>query len=207
LNFKGDHKGRPHLGGDLAKEGKAVYITLFDILILLALFAGAALGFFRGFFRQVAATLVIYLSVVTATLAYRGLSRLLVVWTGQSSRATDVLAFFLVLAVMLVLLTLISRDLLGHIEVERMGISVNLGGMLFGVLNAAIICAVVLIVIRSSVGGATWPGYAGLQDFLQRQVNRSWMAYVLGPFMRLLLTIIQPWLFGHSLPPLLLNAF
>lgn len=184
-----------------------MYITLFDILILLALFAGAALGFFRGFFRQAAATLVIYLSVVMATLAYRSLSRLLVAWTAQSSRATDVLAFFLVLAIMLILLTLISRDLLAHIDIERMGLSVNLGGMLLGVLNATIICAVALIVIRSSIGGADWPGYAGLQAFLQRQVNRSWMAYVLRPFMRLLLTVIQPWLFGHSLPPLLLNAF
>jgi len=193
--------------GRTAKEGNTVYVTLFDILILLALFAGAALGFFRGFFRQAAATLVIYLSLVMATLSYRGLSRLLRAWTGQSSLATDVLAFFLVLAIMLVLLTLISHDLLGHMDIERMGIWVNLGGMIFGVLNAAIICAVVLIVIRSSTGGAGWPGYAGAQDFLRRQVARSWMAYVLRPFMHLLLNVIEPWLFGHNLPPLLLNAF
>lgn len=182
-------------------------ITLFDILILMGLFAGAAIGFFRGLFRQAAATLVIYLSLVVATLAYRGLSRLLMDLTQQPSQATDVLAFFLILIIMLVLLTLISRDLLAHIEIERMGIWVSITGMVFGVLNAAIICAVVLIVIRSATGGEDWPGYGGLQAFLRRQALRSWMAYVLRPFMLVLLDLVEPWLFGHSLPPLLLNAF
>jgi uncharacterized membrane protein required for colicin V production len=184
-----------------------VYITLFDILILLAFLGGAVLGFYRGFFRQAAATLVIYLSLVVATLSYRGLGRMLMGLTGQSLGATDVLAFALVMAIMLVLLTLISRDLLGHIEVERMGIWVSISGMVFGVLNATIICAVALIVLRSATGGAEWPGYAGFQVFLRRQATRSWMAYVLRPFMQLLLAVVEPWLFGHDLPPLLMNAF
>jgi membrane protein required for colicin V production len=184
-----------------------VYITLFDILILLALLGGAALGFYRGFFRQASATLVIYLSLVVATLSYRGMSRALMGMTGQSLGATDVLAFALVMIIMLVLLTLISRDLLGHIQAERMGMWVSISGMAFGMLNAAIICAVALIVIRSATSGPDWPGYAGLQIFLRRQATRSWLAYVLSPFMRLMLAIVRPWLFGHDLPPLLQNAF
>jgi uncharacterized membrane protein required for colicin V production len=190
-----------------AKEDEAVYITLFDILILLALFGGAALGFFRGFFRQAAATLAIYVALVVSTLAYRGLSRLLMNWTSQASGATDVLAFFLIMIIMLVILFLIIQDLLGHVQIERMGVWVNLTGMVFGVLNAAIVCAVVLIVVRSATGGIQWPGYTGLQSFLKDQVQRSWMAFVLRPFMRLLLNLVEPWLFGYGLPPLLLNAF
>jgi uncharacterized membrane protein required for colicin V production len=183
-----------------------VYITLLDILILLALFGGAALGFFRGLFRQAATTLALYISLVMATLAYRGLSRLLMDLTRQSSQATDVLAFFLVMVLVLILLLLIAQDLLSNLDIDRMSIWVNIGGMAFGVLNAAIVCAVVLIVLRSVAGGPDWPGYATIQAFLWRQVTRSWMAYVLRPFMRLLLNIVEPWLFGHGLPPLLLNA-
>jgi uncharacterized membrane protein required for colicin V production len=189
------------------EEDEAVYITLFDILILLALFGGAALGFFRGLFRQAAATLAIYVALVVSTLAYRSLSRLLIDLTGEASGATDVLAFFLIMVIMLILLFLIVNDLLGHVEIERMGMWVNLTGMVFGVLNAAIVCAVVLIVVRSATGGAQWPGYANLQSFLRNQVQRSWMAFVLQPFMQLLLGLVEPWLFGYSLPPLLLNAF
>lgn len=184
-----------------------MYITLFDILILIALLIGAALGFFRGFFRQATATLAIYLSLVVTTLSYRGLSRLLMGLTQQPSRSTDVLAFFLVLIIMLVLLLLIGQDLLSHVDIKRMGIWVNISGMVFGVLNAAIVCAVVLIVVRSTTNGVEWPGYAGLQAFLRRQVMRSWMAYILRPFMHMLLAVVKPWLFGHNLPPLLLNAF
>jgi hypothetical protein len=32
------------------------------------------------------------------------------------------------------------------------------------------------------------------------------MAYAFRPFMHFLLAIIRPWLFGHDLPPLLLNS-
>jgi uncharacterized membrane protein required for colicin V production len=184
-----------------------VYITLFDILILIALLIGAAMGFFRGFFRQASATLAIYLSLVVTTLSYRGLSRLLMGLTQQPSRSTDVLAFFLVLILMLVLLLLIGRDLLANVDIKRMGIWVNITGMIFGVLNAAIVCAVVLIVVRSTTNGVAWPGYSGLQSFLRTQVMRSWMAYILRPFMQVLIAAVKPWLFGHTLPPMLLNAF
>ena len=181
-------------------------ITFFDILILLALFGGAVLGFFRGLFRQAAMTLIIYLSTVIAALSYRSVSRMLGQLTGQTSGATDVLAFFLVMGIMILLLALISRDLLGHIDVDRMGIWVNIGGMVFGFINAAIVVAVLLIVVRSATGGGEWIGYANVQAFLRHQVTRSWMAYALGPFMRLMLTLVEPWLFGRSLPPLLSDA-
>jgi uncharacterized membrane protein required for colicin V production len=183
-----------------------VGITFFDILILLALFGGAVLGFYRGLFRQAAMTLIIYISTVIAALSYRSLGRTLGQITGQTSGATDVLAFLLVMGIMVLLLALISRDLLGHIDVDRMGIWVNIGGMIFGFVNAAIVVAVLLIVIRSATSGGEWVGYSNVQAFLRRQVTRSWMAYALGPFMRLMLALIQPWLFGHSLPPLLSDA-
>jgi hypothetical protein len=87
-----------------------------------------------------------------------------------------------------------------------MGVWVNIIGMVFGFLNAAIVCAILMIILRSTTSGEEWLGYGGVQVFLRRQATRSWMAYVFRPFMRLLLTIIEPWLFGHDLPPLLLNA-
>jgi hypothetical protein len=32
------------------------------------------------------------------------------------------------------------------------------------------------------------------------------MVYMFRPFVQLLLTLIEPWLFGHPMPPLLMNA-
>jgi uncharacterized membrane protein required for colicin V production len=184
-----------------------MYVTLFDILILMALFLGGLLGFYRGLFRQAAATVSLYVAFVVATVSYRGLGRVLMDWTGQSALATDVLAFFVLLVLLLIILILITRDLLEHIDHDRMGIWYNLTGMIVGVLNAAIVGAVVIMVIRSASAGDDWIGYAGFQAFLRRQVRRSWMAFVLQPFMRLLLAIVQPWLFGYDLPPLLRNVF
>ena len=104
------------------------------------------------------------------------------------------------------LLFLASRDLMHGINTDRMGVWQNIVGMLFGVLNAALICAVVLIVLRSVASGDPWPAYAGVQTFLRNQTTRSWMAYVFRPFTQLLLSLIEPWLFGGQLPPLLRNA-
>ena len=66
-------------------------ITLFDILILMVLVGGAALGFWRGLFRQLLATLEIYISTVIATVGYRGLSRL--ISGGTPTSGSDVVAF------------------------------------------------------------------------------------------------------------------
>lgn len=180
-------------------------VTFFDGIFLIMLLLGAAWGWYRGLIRQAASTLVIYISTVISTLSYRGLSRMLG-GTGQSASATDMLAFVILMLVMNLLFMLIFNDLLGHLDSESMGIWVNIGGMIFGFLNMAIWCAVLLIVIRSSTGGDRWLGYEGVQAFFQSQTRGSWMAYVFRPFMRFLLILIQPWLFGRSLPPLFVNA-
>ena len=105
-----------------------------------------------------------------------------------------------------VLLALITNDLLAHIEIDRMRIWVNFGGMIFGFLNTAIWCAVILMILRSATGGEKWFGYEGVQQFFVRQTHGSWMAFVFRPLMQVLLTIIQPFMFGRSLPPLFLDA-
>lgn len=183
-------------------------ITFFDVLFLLGMVGGAALGFYRGIVRSALGTLVIYIATVISTIGYRSLSRMLVGATGQGGQAADALAFIVLAVVLTILFTLIGRDLIAHIDTNRMGVWSNIGGMFFGFINAAVWCAVLLIIIRSATGGAEWIGYyGGIQRFFVSQTQNSWMAYVFRPFMRFLLAIIKPWLFGHDLPPLLVNAF
>ena len=184
-------------------------ITFFDILILFALMGGAAMGFYQGLIRQAAATLILYISIVVSALFYRNLSRFLVRVTGQLPRTTDVLGFFLIMAVMLVLLLLARHELLSSTRADdrrRQPIWHNIAGMLFGFLNAAILSSIAVIVLRSAVGGEPWAAYAGVQTMLRKGLDRSWMVYAFRPFTRLLLTLIEPWLFGNQLPPLLRNA-
>jgi membrane protein required for colicin V production len=183
-----------------------VTITFFDILILLALLGGAVLGFYRGFVRQAAATLILYISIVVASLFYRSVSRALGRLTGQVASATDLLAFFVLLLIVMALLFLARRDLMRDVNDSRMAIWQNLVGMVFGALNAAILCAVALIVLRSVTAGDPWPAYGGLQQMLRKGIGRSWMAYVFTPFTRLIVSLIEPWLFGGQLPPLLRAA-
>lgn len=178
-------------------------ITLFDILILLAMFGGAFWGFFRGVFRQAVGTLVLYVATVISTLGYRGLARLI---SKEPTQATHMLAFLLLMIVMNVLLALATKDLFESLNLDRMNVWVNIGGMIFGFLNTAIWCAIVLMVIRSATSGAEWYAYPGVQAFFQNQTTNSWMAYVFGPFIRLLTTLIKPWMFGRELPPLLQTA-
>jgi membrane protein required for colicin V production len=183
-----------------------VTFTFFDFLILLALLGGAAFGFYRGFVRQAAATLIIYVGVVVASLFYRSVGRTLARLTGQSSTATDVLAFFLLLSFVMVLLFLARRDLMRDVNDSRMAIWQNIVGMVFGMLNAAILSAVAIIVLRSVTAGDPWPAYGGLQTMLRKGLGRSWLAYLFTPFSRLIILLVEPWLFGGQLPPLLRNA-
>lgn len=179
--------------------------TFFDVLFLLALCGGAAWGFYRGLIRQAAGTVVLYITTVIATLSYRSLSRM-IRGTGQSGSATDMLSFIILMAIGTLLLTLIVNDLLKHVNPNRMPIWMNVTGMFFGFLNMAIWCALILIVLRSATGGEPWAGYEGVQQFFVGQTRGSVMASVFRPFMRFLLALIQPWLFGRTMPPLLYNA-
>ena len=182
-----------------------MHITLFDFIFMMALVGGAAWGFYRGLFRQAATTVIIYVSTVVSTLTYRSVSRLLGS-TGQSASATDLLAFIILMVVTNVLCALIVNDILAHIDIDRMRVWVNFGGMIFGFINAAIWCAIILIIIRSTTSGGEWFGYQGVQRFFIRQTYGSWMASVFRPFIEFLLVIIKPFMFGRSLPPLLLYA-
>jgi hypothetical protein len=180
-------------------------LTFFDVLFFLVLVGGAVFGFYRGVFKQASATLVLYISTVVSTLSYRGLSRMLV-GLGESNAATDVLSFILLMGAMNLMFMLMVNDLIGHINITRMKIWVNFGGMLFGFVNTAVWCAVALMIIRSSTAGGEWIGYEAVRQFLEGQTRGSWMAYVFRPAMHFLLAIIRPWLFGHDLPPLLVNS-
>jgi hypothetical protein len=181
-------------------------ITFFDVVFLLALVGGAAWGFYRGFFRQAVGTVVLYISTVISTVGYRSLSRLLAGSSARPSPASDVVAFVALMGFTNLLLYLMGRDLIGHISIERMTIWVNLTGMIFGFINATIWCAVLLMVLRSSTSGEPWIGYEHIQAFFQSQTHNSWMAYVFRPFMRLMLAVLRPWMFGYDLPPLLVNS-
>jgi uncharacterized membrane protein required for colicin V production len=181
-------------------------VTFFDVLFLLGMVGGAAWGFYRGLFRSALGTVVIYISMVVSSLGYRSLSRMLSRATEQPAAATDVLAFAILMVVLVILLLLMGRDLMESIDSERMGVWLNITGMVFGFVNAAIICGIVLIVIRYATNGDEWIGYQGVQTFFQNQTRNSWLAFVFRPFLRFLIGVIRPWLFGHDLPPLLVNA-
>ena len=181
-------------------------ITFFDILLLFGLLGGAVLGFFRGVLRQAAATVILYISIVVSALFYRNVSRVLVRLTGQLPQATDVLGFFMLMGLTLGVLFIVRHELMGDTDTAKQKIWSNIAGMLFGFLNAAIVCAVVVIIVRSVANGDPWPAYGGLQSFFRRQTSSSWMAYTFTPFSRLLLALVEPLLFGNRLPPLLRNA-
>lgn len=182
-------------------------VTIFDILILLILLAGAGWGFYRGLFRQLATTLVIYISTVASTLSYRGLAQLLSGRNVPASATTDMLAFVIVMAIFTISLTILINDLLKDFEPRKLGMWVNLGGIVFGLLNAMIWSALLLIIVRYGLHGGQWIGYEKLQSSLLRQFNASFLTAIFRPFMSLVIATIRPWMFGHSLPPLLLEAF
>ncbi|MBN1580174.1 MAG: CvpA family protein [Anaerolineae bacterium] len=182
-------------------------ITFFDVLFLMIMLVGAAVGFFRGLIRQSISTLIIYVSTVVSTLTYRGLSNLLAGAGRSGTAATGMLSFVILMVVLNLLLILMANDMLKDYDLERLGMIGNLGGLVFGFLNTAIFCAIALIVIRSATAGDPWIGYEGVRTFFQSQTQNSWMAFIFGPFMRVVIATIRPWLFGRSLPPLLINAF
>lgn len=127
-------------------------MNFFDVLIVIALVAGAAWGFIKGIIHQAIGVGLIYVSIIVATIFYSvvapGLGRLIKV----SSQAAGALSFLLLMIITLNVLALALRDVRKR-EIKLLRLINQLGGMTFGFVIASVWIALVIALLHYAVGG------------------------------------------------------
>jgi uncharacterized membrane protein required for colicin V production len=173
-------------------------MNILDLIMLLVLAAGAAIGFVRGLVQQAMGLLAIYISMVVGVWAHRlfgaGFKAL---FPALSRPAADVLGLTTALIIILNALGFVTRDIEKNAGwVKKIPPLVNqTGGLALGFATSAFWLGVVgtaMVVITQ----APWPGAQEAHQALATLVNNSVMVYVFRYAFQLGLYTIYPWLPG-----------
>ncbi len=176
-------------------------INWLDVLIILTLISGMVIGYIQGTLRQLIWLVALYVAVIIAGQYHP----LLAYYIAQVSHdtvlvVTEVIAFFIVLFVSAVVLSLIAGDILRHLSQKRVGILSRLGGGLLGLLAAAIFVSVSLIALRFMTA-TVWSGTAEtFRNGLIQAYQASNVVLLFRVFFLFVLQTLRPWM--PNLPPI-----
>lgn len=173
-------------------------MNILDILMLLGLAVGVAIGFVRGLVQQALGLLSIYISLVVGVWSHRLFgSAFKALFPSLTRPSADILGFLAVLIIALNALGLVTRDIEKNSRwVEKVPALFNqTGGVVLGFFTIAFWLGLVgttLIV----VGQTPWIGAEEAHHSFVTLVNNSLMVYVFRYAFRLILYTIYPWIPG-----------
>lgn len=191
-------------------------MTLFDFLIVFALFVGTAIGFIRGMVQQVLGLLYIYASIVLAVLLYKPIGSAFGFISGGelSAVAMHSLGFVTVLLLAVTSFGFMAREWHKRLEYPVIARINNLGGLVFGFATACVWIslgiALLSFVARTPWGSAAGPGFAftdvppweGVRLFVARQLRASSLVAVFVELLPYIFVTLQP-LSPEGLPDIL----
>ncbi|MGQ9516628.1 MAG: CvpA family protein [Anaerolineae bacterium] len=123
----------------------------FDILIIIALAAGAAWGFIKGLIHQAIGLMMLYASLIVATVFYSDIAPSLQRVVHLEPKAAGAVAFLLLLIICINILGFALREVRNR-EIKALRLLNQLGGMAFGVVMAGIWIALIIALLNYSVG-------------------------------------------------------
>jgi uncharacterized membrane protein required for colicin V production len=176
-------------------------INWLDIVILLILFGGMFLGMWQGGIRYLLALGGFYAAIVLSTRLYNVVSLKILEWSpGMVNAVADVLAFFLLMFVLGIVLTLLLVDLLRGFTDRPVGGLGHMSGAVVGLAVAILLVAVSLVALKFMTSTIWVAGFEGTRQELASALGRSQFLAVFRSIIPLILQAIQVW--GGSLPPL-----
>jgi uncharacterized membrane protein required for colicin V production len=179
------------------------WLNPFDVLIVLTMVGGVALGFVRGLVRMVLSLAVLYVAAVLALTLYETVGRWLGYMLGLPRTVNLALAFILILVLVSVLLNFILRRTYKDTELPGIRQIDQLGGLIVGFLVTAIYIGlailVVAFVLNALVGDVT-----GFQENAIFYFNNSNLIPIFYRFLPLAIASLRPWM-PEGTPPAILS--
>ncbi|NLE75260.1 MAG: CvpA family protein [Chloroflexi bacterium] len=178
-------------------------MNLFDVLILGGVLAGAAMGLFHGVVRQVIGLCILYLSLVLATAYYETAAQWIRAVVVVNTTAAQSLAFSLILALFVGLLTFVTRDY-RKARLTRFRMLDQLGGLVLGFAAACVWVSLALAVLHFAVqtpvswrqaGKPELASFGGesLRLAVYNGLRSSPLANVFGRLLPFIAMSVKPW--------------
>jgi membrane protein required for colicin V production len=175
------------------------WLNPFDVLIVLALLAGVALGFVRGLVRMILSLLVLYLAAVAAMTLYTSLGNWLRVVAGLPLSLSQSLSFLVILILISAAINFVLRRTYKHTELPGVRQIDQLGGMIVGFFLSVVWIGLSILIIafflRASLGQE-----APIQQTVIGYFRRSSLIPVFYRVLPVILATLRPWM-PKGLPP------
>lgn len=174
----------------------------FDVLIIIALAAGAAWGFIHGLIHQAIGMAMLYVSLIVATMFYSDIAPGLGRVVHLEPKAAGAVSFLLLLIIAINVLGFALRGVRKQ-EVKALRLLNQIGGMAFGAAMAGIWIAIIIALLNYSIGvPVNWhdPGKPMLAT-LQAESFRRMIAIGLArsPLARAF-TVLLPYILSSASP-------
>jgi uncharacterized membrane protein required for colicin V production len=168
------------------------WLNPFDVLIVLGLLGGVALGFVRGLVRMVLSLLVLYVAAVLALTLYETVGRWIGYMFGMPRTANLALAFILILVLVSVLLNFILRRTYKDTELPGIRQIDQLGGLVIGFFVTSIYIGLAILVI-AYVLNALAGDITGFQQNAVFYFNNSALIPIFYNFLPIAVASLKPW--------------
>jgi uncharacterized membrane protein required for colicin V production len=168
------------------------WLNPFDVLIVLGLLGGVALGFVRGLVRMVLSLLVLYVAAVLALTLYETVGRWIGYMFGMPRTANLALAFILILVLVSVLLNFILRRTYKDTELPGIRQIDQLGGLVIGFFVTSIYIGLAILVI-AYVLNALAGDITGFQQNAVIYFNNSALIPIFYNFLPIAVASLKPW--------------
>jgi len=179
------------------------WLNPFDVLIVLAMVGGVALGFMRGLVRMVLSLAVLYVAAVLALTLYETVGRWIGYMFGMPRTANLALAFILILVLVSVLLNFILRRTYKDTELPGIRQIDQLGGLVVGFFVTSIYVGLAILVV-AYVLNALAGDVTGFQQNAVFYFNNSNLIPIFYTFLPIAIASLRPWM-PEGTPPAILS--
>lgn len=169
-----------------------------DIIIIILLLSGMAIGFTQGLMRQLIGLAALYIGLVLATQFFRPLSQLLGdALNSPANTLSNAIAFFFILFLIMGIINFFGLDAYKSTKIHILPFVDQLVGMVLGVASSWIVLSVAVNVLVFAVNTQVWPGNAELtRAIIKNGLETSRLAEVTSSTLPMIVSTLRPWLPG-----------
>jgi uncharacterized membrane protein required for colicin V production len=169
-----------------------------DIVILILLLSGMAIGFAQGLIRQLIGLAAMYIGLVLATQFFRPLSQAGAdVMNTVPNTLSNAVSFFVILFIAMSLVNYFGLDAYKSTKVRLIPFLDQITGMFLGVVSMWIILSVAVNVLTFAANTQIWPGNSEpFRIMFRNGLEESRLAEVTSTTLPMIVSTIRPWLPG-----------
>jgi membrane protein required for colicin V production len=169
-------------------------INLLDSVILLALLAGFAMGWYRGILRQLLGLAAFYVALVLGAQYHRTVAGWVMGIAPMANWVVvDAIAFIILFVLVLLLFNWVGYQVYTDTRIHFLRLLDGLIGSAFGAFTMMLEIIIGLSLLRFMVS-VTWPGYDAMRQTLQTAMTGSFLEPIFLTAAPALYVLVRPWL-------------